>query len=236
MEEITKGETPKKKFSLKSIFFDEASETQQPVVNTQTQQPHQAPVQQQQVVVQQPSYAIQTPNGVLVPEIYEALKQVLEKRNFPGPDYLELKSSANAMKQFLPDENQRFQASYATLKATSPKLTKEIILESIDNYIKFIENERADSEVELKAIYDSEVSTRKVKIDQLSSQIEEAKVKITEYQNLIMKVSQDINTISGEMLSKQSELEIKKNNFDVTINTFVSDLKSDKIKIETLIN
>lgn len=225
-------EENKKKFSLKSMFFNESTEVSQ----TEDAKPQQVPVQQPQQVVQQLSYALQSPNGVLVPEIYEALSQVLEKRNLPGPDYLELKSSANAMKQFLPDENQRLQASYATLKATAPKLTKEIILESIDNYIKFIESERADSEVELKTIYDTEVASRKSNIELLSSQIEEAKSKITEYQNLIMKISQDINTISAEMLSKQSELEIKKNNFDVTINTFVSDLKSDRIKIETLIN
>jgi hypothetical protein len=42
--------------------------------------------------------------------------------------------------------------------------------------------------------------------------------------------------LTGEKLAKETEISIKKKNFDVTIDTIVNELKSDKLKIESLIN
>jgi len=229
-ENVKTDEKPKKGFSLKSMFFSEdtpkASEPKNVVQETVTPQPQ---------PVAQPTYGTNTV-GVVNPEIYTMLKRVLEECNLPGPDYLELKSASDAMKLFLPDESQRFIAAFASLKATSPKLTKSIVLSSIDEYIKFIENERVGSEGEFKSAFDTEITKRQNDIDGYNAEIERLKKIITDSQDAIVKLSQTINTTSGEMLSKQNELDIKKKNFDASIGAIIGELNSDKIKIQTLIS
>lgn len=203
----------------------------------------------QEVKAEQPAPTVQTPTvtptpqqtynpnvvGVVNPEIYAMLKQVLVECNLPGPDYLELKNAFDAMKAFLPDESQRFVAAFASLKATSPKLTKKIVLDSIDEYVKFVEKERATSENEFKSMYDVEVTSKQTLIDEKNTEIQKLKDIITQSQENILKLSQEINTTSGEMLTKQNELDIKKKNFDVTIDAIIGELNSDKNKIQTLI-
>lgn len=73
-----------------------------------------------------------------------------------GPDYLEIKTAADAMKSYLPDENQRFLVSFASIKATSPKLTKKVVTDSIDEYVKYVENEREVFQEELKTAFNDD--------------------------------------------------------------------------------
>lgn len=174
--------------------------------------------------------------GVVNPEIYNSLKQILNECNLQGPDYLELKTAADANKALIQDENLRIQFSYNSLKATAPKLTKKIVLDSIDKYIEFIEKERLVAQKESDETYKQEITQRQQKIESLNSDIEKIKEEIVKLNDKVLSSIQEINTLGGEKLSKETELGIKKKNFEVTIDTIVNELKSDKIKIETLIN
>lgn len=222
---------------FKSLFFDEtvenAVEVTDPVASKQ--EGVAAPVQAQPVYVT-PVYS--TPNnnvGTVNQELYNNLKIILSERNLPGPDYYELKTSADAMRTYIPDENQRIIISYASIKATSPKLTKKVVVDSIDEYVNFIEKERAVAEQESAETFEEEVTNRQLEIDKLNAEIEEAKIEIQRISDNIIATTQKINVLTGEKLGKQTELDIKKKNFDITVDTIVNELKSDKIKIETLI-
>jgi hypothetical protein len=230
INENVSQEKPKKTLGgmLSNLLFDKKESENKPVVEKVKEEVKQSPVT--------PSFATNVNVvGVLNPEIYQTLKKVLEDCNLEGPDYLELKNSFEAMKSFLPDESQRLIAAFASLKATSPKLTKKIVTDSIDKYIGFIEVEKNGSENEFKLIYENEVLSKQKSIDDKNTEIEKLKEVITKSQESIMKLSQEINTTSGEMLSKQNELDIKKKNFDITVETIINELKTDKTKIETLI-
>ena len=77
-----------------------------------------------------------------------------------------------------------------------------------------------------KKVYDQKkrvelINVNKQKIDELNAEI--------------LKVSQEINTINGEMLSKQTELSIQEKNFNVTVDAVVNGLNSDRIKLNTII-
>lgn len=191
---------------------------------------------QPQVVVPQPQQIITNAVGVVNQDIYKNLKEILTQRNLPGPDYLEVKTAADAMKSYIPDENQRFLVSYTSIKATSPKITKKIVTDSVDEYVKFIENERLIFQTESKEVFENEVTARQNRINSLNSDIENAKSEIQKLGEKIVTLTQEINTLNSEKLNKQNELEIKNKNFEVTIDTIVNELKSDKLKIETLIN
>lgn len=220
-----------KKFSFKSLFLNETVETGEVAqTNATPEQKVVTPQVQPQVYATNSNMA-----GVVNPDIFNAFNEVLDSFDIPGPDYLEVKKAAEALKSAIPDENTRLIAAVATVTATSPTLSKQIILDSIVKYIERIEVERKESEAEFKRLYDSEITSRQKEIDTRKGKIEAATKQITELQGLIGTCSGEINTINGEMQTKQVELDIKKKNFDATIDAFVAGLNSDKSKFETLI-
>lgn len=103
-----------------------AEEVVQPV--TVQQVVSQTVVQSQPTVSVQPSIATTNliqpvqGNGQVVGQvdanILENLCTVLDEKNLPGPDYLELKSAANdaVMQKAIPDETARFTCAYISMK------------------------------------------------------------------------------------------------------------------------
>lgn len=162
------------------------------------------------------------------------LKAAVEDRNFPGPDYLELKNSANAMATILPDETQRFIAAYASLKATAG-ITKAKVIDSIDVYIGVVNEEKAQAEKELQITYDAEVGSRLKQLEELNAKIENAKADMLKLQELIMSTSQEINTVNSEKFAKENELDIQKKNFYATVEVVINELSNDKVKLSTII-
>jgi hypothetical protein len=229
MKIMDEKETPKKGLGSRfvSLFVNDSTDSKpvpKNIINVENTQ--------QSIVAQNKNYI---PQGVVNQETYLTLKKVLDERNLPGPDYLELKQSSDAMQSIIPDENARFLAAYATIKAGSPKITKAIILESIDEYVKYIESERTEASKEFDVLYQNEIVSRKTKIDNEAIQIEKFKSEIIELQKKISESSVNINTINSEMVSKQYELDTQKKNFDVTIDAIKNELIVDKNKLQTLI-
>lgn len=74
--------------------------------------------------------------------LLDKLCERLEQENLPGPDYMELKTAMNDefIVEAVPDENKRFGIAFKTLQASSPSLTKQYVLESIDKYVKILRN------------------------------------------------------------------------------------------------
>lgn len=106
-------------------------------------------------------------------QILDKLCERLDMENLPGPDYMELRTTMNSdylVKNF-PDENTRMNIAFNTLKVTSPQLTKEYIMESIDTYIGFLHQWRSEAinEVSKKR---EEVNASLKKIEDLNAKIE----------------------------------------------------------------
>lgn len=219
------------KMNLKSLFFNDG-----PSDEVKASKPDQKVEVQPQQVQPQVYTVGNTGAGIVNPDIYNAFNDILDEFNIPGPDYLEVKKAADALKTAIPDENSRLIAAVATVKATSPTLSKQIILDSISKYTQRIEAERKDSEVEFNNLFQQEVITRQSEIDSRKKAIDDATKAITDLQQKIAEHTGMINTLSGELQAKQMELDIKKKNFDATIDAFIGNLNSDKVKFETLIN
>lgn len=106
-------------------------------------------------------------------QILDKLCERLDMENLPGPDYMELRTTMNSeylVKNF-PDENTRMNIAFNTLKVTSPQLTKEYVMESIDTYIGFLHQWRAEAANEVNKKRD-EVSASLKKIEDLNAKIE----------------------------------------------------------------
>lgn len=222
---------PKKGFGsvLKGILFND----DEPVSAAPAAQGK--PAAAQPIVAPQPVQMAGTAIGVVNKETYNTLMKVLEERNLPGPDYLELKKAADSMAGVITDESTRYISAFSVLKSSNPKFNKAMVITSIDEYVKFIEAERAEAKTELQQIYENEVSFRQKEIQKRVGVIETNKKKIEELNNEILAASQEINTINGEMLAKQSELDIQEKNFNATVDAVITGLTTDKNKLNAII-
>lgn len=189
----------------------------------------------QQEVIQNAIQPISNTTGSINQDLYKQIKQIITENNIPGDDYLELKNASNAMSGVIPDESSRFIAAFASMKANSPKLNKTTIINSIDEYVKIIQKERTSGVEDFNSLMNKEITSRQNHVADSVKKIEDLKAKITEFQQTIIEESQKINSITSEMNAKQIELSNQKSSFDATFDMVENELKSDKVKLQTII-
>ena len=211
--------------SIKSAFVteipDESPVSENVVENIQPQI-----VQQPMFVATPTTVPSTTIEGQINDELLQKLCQVMEDGNLPGPDYLELKNVANNedMKKAMPNEIQRLMVAFITMKSSTPEMTKERVLSSIDEYINMMENERKNGHEQLNAIWQEKVELQKQAVADSEARISKLQ---TELQDLISFVQ----TKNNEIASASNECNINKANFDVTVDFLINNLKEDKVKL-----
>ena len=169
--------------------------------------------------------------GQVDDELLQKLCQVMEDGNLPGPDYLELKNVANndEMKRAMPNETQRLTVAFITMKSSSSDMTKERVLSSIDEYIKMMENERKTGHEQLQNIWNDKVETpRKL--------VAETEKEVIELQKKLQELVSFIQTKNNEIASAINECNIRKADFDTTVDFLVNNLKEDKTKLTNVLN
>lgn len=203
-------------------------------------QPVQESVVKQPVVNVQPtvvtSTLIQTvqDNGQVVGQvdtnILENLCTVLDEKNLPGPDYLELKSAANdaQMQSAIPDENNRFTCAYISMKVNSPQLSKTTIINSIDKYIEYLEKEREGGLSELAIKWKEEVEDKEVLVEAAQKEL----VELQETLNAKIKFISDTN---AEITNSKNQCTINKANFNTTVDYIINGLNTDKMKLNEIL-
>lgn len=167
-----------------------------------------------------------TIEGQVDDELLQKLCQVMEESNLPGPDYLELKNVANndEMKKAMPNETQRLNVAFITMKSSSPDMTKERVLSSIDTYIQMMENERKAGHEQLDLIWQERVESQR-------SAVIEAEAEIANIQKKLQELVQFVQTKNNEIAAASNECNINKANFDATVDFLVNNLTEDKGKL-----
>lgn len=220
--------------AFKSAFFVEVEEPnkKEEVVTPPVSQSSQSVVQP--VQVQTPIITNPIQNGVITGQLdndmLENLCTVLDEKNLPGPDYLELKNAANAeqLKQILADENARMVCAYSSMKANSKDLTKQRVLDSIDKYIQYIEEERTAGMEQL-------AQKRKVEVEDKQNELERVQQEMVELQEEINKRAIFVAETSAAIATAANECEVKKANFNTTVDFIVSGLVNDKNKLSQIL-
>ena len=80
------------------------------------------------------------------------VERKINEANLPGPDYLELLQSAEQMKQYIPDETTRLKAAFGSIQGMDPRMTKDVVLASIDTYLGVIEAERGKAKLRMEKL------------------------------------------------------------------------------------
>lgn len=152
---------------------------------------------------------------------------MLDEKNIPGPDYLELKKAANEeiLLKTIPDEKMRFSVSYATLKAAAPSLSKQKILQSILTYIQYIEDEREKGTSQFNKLWQEQVVARE-------EAVAKAKSEIAELEEKLAKLKQFAQDQEAQVAAVKEDCGKKKKEFNATLDFMIGKLRMDGAKLE----
>lgn len=157
-------------------------------------------------VKQEISVVVPTPTPPIVAagdvdtKLVELLERKINEANLPGPDYLELLQSAEQMRQYIPDETTRLKAAFGSIQGMDPRMTKEVVLASIDTYLGVIEAERGKA---------------KLRMEKLRKETVEDKVEELKATNLrIEQLREELKTLTDKSIDLNSE--IQKNTAETT--------------------
>ena len=221
------------KFKDLFVKSDEPKEQQQPVAS--------APVEQQVNIpasaFMRPDYTpeqkadnLSTPSPELVAKIWDTLLS----KNFPGPDYLELKGHCTALEQFMPDYTQRLLAAFNLLKNQYPNFSVKVVTDSIDGYISIVKDEQADGENECNRIYGEKLKEKQDAFESVTAEIEQLQNEIAEKNRILSERMQEKGTLQQEVLHAQNEMDHQSKVFADSVNTVLAVLESDKKTISKL--
>ena len=195
------------------------------------QQPVTAPIPQKSGIPTAqpiPVQGITTPtiNGVPDDKFVQMLENVIIENNIPGLDYFEFKQAVDNMKAVPIDEATKFITVFSILKGQG--CTKEILLGSIDKYIGLINKEHDTFNSEMGDTFKENVENKKAKITQ-------SQEKILELSNQIKELNDFIMTGTQEVQQEEMKLRLADANFKQSVDKVVAVLTADKEKITNLI-
>ena len=155
--------------------------------------------------------------------LLDKLCERLEQENLPGPDYMELKTAMNDdfIVEAVPDENKRFGIAFKTLQASSPGLTKQYVLESIDKYIKILKDWETEALVDVNKKR-NDIIDKKKEIETLTQQMNELLKRRDELQT-------EVNTTEEKCTKNENDMKS-------AVGFLVSKLEEDKNKINVVLN
>ncbi|TDE17579.1 hypothetical protein [Dyadobacter psychrotolerans] len=153
--------------------------------------------------------------------------ELLEKANLPGPDYFEYKQALQSMEGLGLGEEKQFQAAWASFKAMGGAKDTSVLKTSADQYLGILDKDRAAflKDVE-KAIGD-----RVGSLQQEHKKLEESNItfaqQIADLQKKIDDNKNRLGQIAGEITEQSAKINVNKDNFEVTYQSFVEQIKSD---------
>lgn len=179
----------------KSVQTQQAPSTNQNGVSVVPAAPVINPTQVSTPVVSVPSQQTAEIDENIIKELWNVLIQ----KNLPGPDFLELKSSAAALESMgLPTEK-RYEAAFKMLRASYPDFTKEILLNSIETYKGYVNEELNtglnECEEKKKATVGAKqllLSEKESRLMEIQEQIAKLQAEYTEAQNEVLSIQQQI--------------------------------------------
>lgn len=206
-----------------SLFFKDEESTK-PVEVPQPKPQSSGILTSQPISVQ----GISTPtiNGIADDKFIQMLENVITENNIPGLDYFEFKQAVDNMKALPIDEATKFLTVFSILKAQG--CTKDGLLSSIDKYVDLIKKEHENFNSEMGDTFKENVENKKVKITQ-------SQEKIVELSNQIKELNDFIMTGTQEVQQEEMKLRLADANFKQSVDKVVSVLTTDKEKITNLI-
>lgn len=157
--------------------------------------------------------------------------ELLEKANLPGPDYFEYKQALRSMEGLGLGEEKQFQAAWASFKAMGGVTDNSILKTSADQYLSVLGKDRDSFLKDVERAVKERVGSLN---DELKKLEDNNNAYIQEIANLQKKIDDNKNRlgqISGEISEQSAKINANKDSFEITYQSFVSQINSDLSKI-----
>lgn len=167
-------------------------------------------------------------------EMVAKIWDTLLSKNFPGPDYLELKGHAAALENFLPSYDQRLLAAFGVLKNQYHQFTTETVINSIDAYIKIVQDERKEGEDECERVFGEKVEQAEKDYSTMEANITKLQDEIKEKQELLASYIEQKSALQQDLANARKEKKEQTETFAASVSAVLNVLESDKRTISNL--
>jgi outer membrane murein-binding lipoprotein Lpp len=177
-----------------------------------------------------------TGDGVFDKNFNDLFQSLIVENNIQGIDYFEFSQSLKGMSGTAGlSEATSFQSVYNILKVGDPSLTKEKLLKAVDHYVGVLRNEETEFKSEMQASTEREVIARRQKVDSLNTENKDLVQQIQNLNEKIQKNNEDCVALSAEAANAEAKIGQTHKNFITTLAYVISNLETDKEKINQLI-
>lgn len=207
-------------------MFVEDSNKESETVKPRTSQEASAPA-----TVAVPS-SVPTPtimaSGDVDTKLVELLERKINEANLPGPDYLELLQSAEQMKQYIPDETTRLKAAFGSIQGMDPRMTKDVVLASIDTYLGVIEAERGKAKLRMEKL-------RKETVEDKAEELKATNLRIEQLREELKTLTDKSIDLNSEIQKNTAETAAFEARTNATIDKVTNRLSEDKVRLAQIL-
>lgn len=164
-------------------------------------------------------------------EMAKIIQDAIEASNLPGFDYIEFRDSLVRMAGVPMTEEQKFQAVFAT--AQSMGVTKQILLDAVDHYLKVVDGKAAEFESFVSGVETQQVTAKEKSVADLTTTIEGEAAEINRLTISIQEHRKQQDAINLEIVQAKQDIQNKRSAFEATRAAIANNLTSDRTKIET---
>ena len=214
---------------LMSFFIEEnTTHTQTQTTSTPTQAGSPPQVQvQQNVAVQNASGT-----GVVDKKFVDHFVSLLENSNLKGPDYFEYMQALKSLSGLGLSEDKQYQAAWASFKAMGGITDVNVLSNTANQYIGFLDNDRQGFLKDVEAAIVQKVGGLKNDLKSTQDENEAMAKQIIDLQNRINANNEKITKTTGDITEQSAKITTNKNNYEITYNSFVEQIKGDIARIK----
>jgi hypothetical protein len=214
---------------LMSFFIEEETthtQTQTTTTPTKAGSPPQVQVQQT-VAVQNASGT-----GVVDKKFVDHFVSLIENSNLKGPDYFEYMQALKSLSGLGLSEDKQYQAAWASFKAMGGITDVNVLSNTANQYISVLDNDRQAFLKDVEAAITEKVGGLKNALKSTQDENEAMAKQIIDLQNRINSNNEKITKITGDITEQSAKITTNKNNYEITYNSFVEQIKGDIAKIK----
>ncbi|MCQ2210558.1 MAG: hypothetical protein MJZ34_09725 [Paludibacteraceae bacterium] len=161
-------------------------------------------------------------------DIQKKIWQTLVDRNIPGPDMMELITCSTSLESMGLSVDQRYVAAFKMLKSQYPNFDKTTLVNSVDTYISFVNEELASGKRQFKEKYKRDVEDKRAEIQSLNGNNSSILSQIEELKKKSESISEKIKQLEAEVEVSEKEITHNEQVFINTINAVIEKLTTDK--------
>lgn len=214
---------------LMSFFIEEDTTHTQTQITTMPTKADLSP----QVQVQQ-TIAVQNASGtgMVDKKFVDHFVSLIENSNLKGPDYFEYMQALKSLSGLGLSEEKQYQAAWASFKAMGGITDINVLTSTANQYMSVLDNDHQGFLKDVEAAITEKVGGLKNALKSTQDENEAMAKQIIDLQARINGNNEKITKISTDISEQSAKITINKNNYEITYNSFVEQIKGDMAKIK----